>query len=640
MINRTITMAGAALLLALLWSCKPAEVKFPPYDNTAEVQAFYDADPERFVFATPEDLPKDLKWENGMDLPDIGSPQAVKGGTLHSGLTDFPRTLRHIGPDAAHEMRNYLLDEVAVNYAYRHPNAEGWYPGVAKEWAIDMETGTVYMRIDPEARWSDGERVTTEDALFSFYLRTSDHSQAPFGKHYFETKYKRITIYDEYTFAITVTELRPDLATTVFEGPPDPRHFYIEHGPDFVERYQWRFVPSTGPYVVKPEDVKKGRSVALTRLKNWWAADRKYYRNRFNPDRIELTVVRIPDKMFEGFKKGDFDVARLNLSKYWYEKLPDDDPLVKNGFIHKVTFYNDVPRSNMGLWMNTSKPHLGDIDVRRGIQHASNWELVVDKFFRNDWPRLHTSSDGYGEVSRRDIVPLPYSPEKAAAEFAKAGFTTRGPDGILMNDKGERLSFTVTTGYKTLEDALTILKQEAQKAGLEFNLEILESTAAWKKVQEKKHEITLTGTASSTSEFYPRYWDYWHSANAFKEDGKTLKPNTNNFTVTAVPELDVMIESYDRMATHEEKRDMAHKIEDVLFDHAAWVPGVDIVFYRTGFWRWVRWPEDFNVKRSELERAWHLYWIDEEMRRETMKALKAGKTFPPVIKVYDQYKAE
>jgi microcin C transport system substrate-binding protein len=67
---------------------------------------------------------------------------------------------------------------------------------------------------------------------------------------------------------------------------------------------------------------------------------------------------------------------------------------------------------------------------------------------------------------------------------------------------------------------------------------------------------------------------------------------------------------------------------------------VDTKFYRVGSWRWVRWPDDFNVKRSELERDLHLYWIDEDLRRETKEAMKAGKTFPPVIKVYDQYKTE
>ncbi|MFV1995121.1 MAG: extracellular solute-binding protein [Verrucomicrobiales bacterium] len=636
-----LTLGAAAAALVLLGGCggsSDSAQQFPPHDNSQQVEAYYKSLPDRFVFATPEDLPGDLRWENGLDLPDIGSPQAKKGGTLHGALSDFPRTLRWVGPDSNGAFRPYILDDMVMNYVHRHPNVDGWYPGVAKEWALEAETATVYIRIDPEARWSDGEPVTTEDTLFQFYFRASEDTNAPFGKHFYEEKYKRLTIYDDHTFAVTVAEKKPDYASYVFETTPQPRHFYREHGPDFVRRYQWRFVSTTAAYVIVDEDIKKGRSITLTRNDAWWAKDRKFWRNRFNPDRIELSVVRDPDKAFEAFKKGDFDMARLNLSKYWYEQLPDDDSLVRDGYVHKVTFYNDVPRGTVGLWLNLTKPPLDNVHVRRGLHHAANWQLVIDQFFRGDWARLNTTSDGYGELSRKDIRPREYSVELAQAEFAKAGFTERGPDGVLRNADGQRLSFTVTTGFKTFADAVTILKQEALKAGVEFNIEVLDSTAGWKKVQEKKHEIALTGTGSSPTEIYPRYWDFWHSDNGI-EDGKP-KAQTNNFSCTALPELDQMIDRYDRSESHQEKVELAHRMEDVLFDHAAWVPGVDMVFYRVGFWRWVKWPSDFNVKRSEIERSYWLHWIDQEARAETLEARKSAKTFASVIEVYDQYLPE
>lgn len=643
-LNQIFAILAAVTGMSFLSSCgggdsgSDSASEFPPYDNTEEVKAFYEANPEKYVFATPDDLPKDLKWENGADLPDIGSPNAKKGGTLYGGLPDFPRTLRWVGPDATGSIRPYLWDEMMAYYVYRHPNVDGWYPGLAKEWALDDETATVYIRIDPEARWADGEPVTTEDSMFAFYFRTSDYTNAPFGKHYFETKYSNITVYDEHTFSVTVAEKQPDYYMYVFETAPQPRHFYREHGPDYVQRYQWRFVPTAGAYIIKEEDIKKGRSIALTRHDGWWGKDRKFWRNRYNPDRIELTVVRDPGKTFESFKNGDFDMAKLNLSEYWYEKLPNDDPLVKNGYIHKVTFYNNIPRGTIGLWMNLTKPPLDNVHVRRGIHHASNWELVIDKFFRGDWARLNTTADGYGPASRSDIRPRPFSVEKAVEEFAKAGYTKRGPDGILMNDEGQRLSFTVTTGYKTFTDAMTILKQEGAKAGVEFNIEMMDATAGWKKAQEKKHEITLAGTASSPTEMYPRYWDFWHSDNAI-EDGKA-KPQTNNLSCTALPELDELITKFDKSEDHEGKIALAHQIEDILFPHAAWVPGVDMVFYREAFWRWIKWPEDFNVMRSEIGRSFWVHWIDEGVREETRAALKSGKTFDPLVKVYDQYKTD
>jgi len=55
-------------------------------------------------------------------------------------------------------------------------------------------------------------------------------------------------------------------------------------------RYQWRKMPTTGAYDIKPEDVKFGRSITLTRVKNWWAKDKKYYRYRFNADRMSYRL--------------------------------------------------------------------------------------------------------------------------------------------------------------------------------------------------------------------------------------------------------------------------------------------------------------------------------------------------------------
>ena len=45
------------------------------------------------------------------------------------------------------------------------------------------------------------------------------------------------------------------------------------------------------------------------------------------------------------------------------------------------------------------------------------------------------------------------------------------------------VSFTLTSGYESLKDILTVLKQEAAKAGLEFRIELLDSTASFKKAR-------------------------------------------------------------------------------------------------------------------------------------------------------------
>jgi microcin C transport system substrate-binding protein len=600
-------------------------------------EAYYKEHPEFFVYAQPSDLPSDLKWENGAGLPEIGSPKAKKGGKLRAAMLDFPRTLRTRGPDATGSIRPYLSDWMRVDLAHKHPNEKKYIPGLAKEWAVDYESSTVYFRLRPEATYSDGVPITVDDFFFTFYFMRSPWIQAPYAADFFATKHTKLVKYDDHTLAITAVEKRPDLEDWIMGLFPTPSHFYKDFGEDFVNRYNWAFQPTTGPYVIESKDIKKGRSVTLRRLNNFWAKDLEHYRYRWNPDEIVLKVIRDPAKAFETFKKGDLDIARLNLAEYWYNKLPDSDPLVAKGYVHKVTFFQDIPQSGYRFWLNTSKPLLDNKDIRIGLHHATNWDLVVREFFRNDWIREQTSSDGFGELSHPTLRARKFSIPDAEAAFAKAGFSKRGADGILVDDGGRRLSFNVSTGSKNFQDALTILKQEAAKAGVEFEIEILDRTAGWKKSQEKKHEITMAGFANSPSEVYPRYWDFFHSSNGRTEEGKA-KPNTNNLSCVSIPELDPIIDTYRASEDHAEKVRLAHQIEEIVHENASFIPGSYPPTYRVGFWRWVKWPDDFNVNQSQIELHWQLHWIDEEIQVATEKAMKAGETFPPVVEDYDKFK--
>ncbi|MGB5511004.1 MAG: extracellular solute-binding protein [Woeseiaceae bacterium] len=616
-------------------------------DNSEEVAAYYRDNPEFFSFKTPDDLPDDLVWEDGMDLPDLGSPEATKGGTFNYFLADFPRTLRRLGPDSNGSFRGWILDFMMPPLATIHPAADGYYPGLAESWAAVPEERTVYMRLDKNARWSDGEPITADDYLFMFFMYHSEDIVAPWYNNFYRVNYNNITKYDDYTISMTVPTVRPHFEDFILGLGPLPQHFFKELGDDYVERYQWRFVPTAGAYIVSDENVRKGRSITLTRIKDWWAKDKKYYRNRFNADNIRLTVIRDDAKQFEAFKRGDIDMIRLNTSELWYEKLPDSDADVQKGYIHKATFFNEKPRPTYGLWINTARPLLDNSDIRIGIHHASNWELVIEKFFRGDYSRMRTSADGYGVATHPTLQPRIYDIEKAQEYFRNAGFTKRGDDGVLVNAAGERLSFTLTTPYSTLTDVLTILKEEALKAGLEYRIEVLDMTAGFKKANEKKHDIQLT--ALNVGDRYPRYWETFHSDNAydkaFLDDGsenpeRKIKVQTNNIFSLADREIDELIEAYRAAATEEELVSIAYTLEEKLYDLAVFIPGFIQGYERSAFWRWVKFPEGFSERDMDYVYHYQQFWIDEAAREETLEAMQRGETYPVSIRVYDQYRTD
>lgn len=666
--RRAASLFATVCLLAITSGCGPKSPSTSPTpDVAAKAAAVPDMEADLARTVTEQasfyqnrpisELPSGLSWKTGADLAEFADPAARKGGTFRYYMQDFPRTLRTIGPDATGGIRPYLLDYVAVYVLHAHPNIAGrMYPGLAREWAVDEANRTVYYRLDPDARWSDGRPVTTADVVFTFYLMRSPHLNEPWYNNFYSTRYERLTVFDSHTFALTAPQLKPNLDEAISQFALYPRHAYQDFGPGWLERYQWRTLPTTGAYTLLDRDIEKGRSITFTRVADWWARDKRFFRGRFNPDKYRLEVIRDPDKAVEAFARGDLDMFPLSLPKFWYETIPDDHPAVRSGAIVKAKFFNRIPRPDWGLWINSHKPVLNQIDVRVGIQHATNFDLVCAQFFRGDAIRLETRSDGYPFRVHPTLTYRKFDPELARQHFAKAGFSQQGADGVLTNARGERLSFTLTTYRPDLRDLLPILKQEALKAGLELRLEVLDQTTGWKKVQEKNHEITLVALARSV-EAYPRYWEIYHGSNAYEDayldaSGKpvskasegTPNPNsskvrvqTNNMTMTFVPELDRLIEAYDKAETMDEIRHLSAQIEQMVYDHATWVNGWALPFYRVGYARHIRWPASFNVAQSRTAEEFFLAWIDEDARRESEEARRSGKTFPPQVLTFDQF---
>ena len=118
-------------------------------------------------------------------------------------------------------------------------------------------------------------------------------------------------------------------------------------------------------------------------------------------------------KVFELFTKGELDWHGLGLPEFWYDKLPDEHPLVANGHVEKLQFYNDVPRPTWALRLNSSHPILSNKDIRLGLNHAMNFEVVINEVFRGDYDRMRSVADGYGPRSHPKIRAREFSVEKA-----------------------------------------------------------------------------------------------------------------------------------------------------------------------------------------------------------------------------------
>jgi len=631
MLVNKINCLSLLLLMGVLTACdKPKVAESSTYNNSEEVETYYREHPERFVFSTLEQLPDKLIWQDGSDLPVFGDPRAKRGGQLTLRLQTMQQTLRVTGPDANGSLRGPLWSANSVNLIHRHPWKDGFIPGVAKQWALDPEDNlTVYLRLDSDARWSDGKPVTVDDLFFSLYFSLSPHLKSPAVNRVTDENIGRITRFDKETLSITQTKASPDLLSGISSFPLSQKEFYQEFGPDYVDRYHWRFAPVTGAYVLDESKVDRGRKITFDRLENWWADKKPFYQHRFNPDKMTYFVIRDDNKAFEAFFKGDVDWHFLNQTSLWHDRA--DDAPIQDGYIERAWIYHDLPTGTRGIHMNALHPLLTDINLRMGIQHAVNYEKVNEGLYRGDRRRIRSFADGYGDYSHPTLKARHFDVDKAVAYFKKAGYASRGSDGIFVNESNHRLSFVLSIANRSDEPTqATILKEEAQKAGLELNIEVLDSTAFFTKIFEKKHQMALHGWNTGYSPLPTFEWEL-----RGKDAGKPGNYNTTN--IKSDP-LDALLTEWDSLSDPPLAQAISHKVQEEIHNFAAWIPGLTADYNRLGYWRWVRWPEYFQVPRYFFFAESGVFWIDADIRQETDDAKKSGRTIPPISKVYDRWK--
>lgn len=566
-------------------------------------------------------LPKGLKWLTNDTDPVYASPNAKKGGTFRMVMLSFPLTLRFVGPDSNTAFRSEILNNVYSGTTF-HPNTENVIPLLAEKWAYGKDNKSVFFKINKNAKWSDGKPVTAHDFAFTLDFMRSKNLRAPWYNTYYTEKFDKVVVYDDHTYGVFGKDRKSktELMNTI-DLPALPKHFFGgKVGKDFVKKYNWKIMPNVGPYQISK--IKKGKFIEFSRKKDWWGKDLRYFKNRFNVDKVRYKLVRDFNIAYEMFRKGQLDTFEMIQPNFWYDKGKGKN--YDKGYIKKLWFYVDAPQPDIGVWLNQAVPLFKDKNVRLGVLHSFNIQKVIDKVLRGDYMRAETNTMGYGAYTNKKLKARRFDLKKADKYFTKAGFAKRGPDGIRVNKDGQRLSFRVTYGAPHHTERLTVLKEEAKKAGLELTLQLLDGNASFKTMLEKKHEIAWSGWGAM---FRPQYYGQYHSDNA-------NRPQTNNFSNTSNKKLDKLIEAYRKGFDDKERAKLAHKIQQVVYDEAAYTPTFMVPYVRAAYWRYIKLPEVQATKTSELVfdrtyQAGYLFWIDEEEKKALKKAKKAGKAFPP-----------
>ena len=110
--------------------------------------------------------------------------------------------------------------------------------------------------------------------------------------------------------------------------------------------------------------------------------------------------------------------------------------------------------------------------------------------------------------------------------------------------------------------------------------------------------------------------------------------------------MDELSIKYRESLEVDERIELSKKMQRIIHEEGAFVPTFMIPYVRMGYWRWVKLPTFHGTKRTEdlfelfSSSTGGLFWIDEDIKQQTLDAMKKNETFNSVTIIDDQFKVE
>jgi microcin C transport system substrate-binding protein len=281
-----------------------------------------------------------------------------------------------------------------------------------------------------------------------------------------------------------------------------------------------------------------------------------------------------------------------------------------------------------GMILNVRDPVFAERNVRRGLYYAINIQRMIDTALRGEYSRFHNIGLAHvfaGINFDDDSIRKPdFDPMKAGELFDAAGYSRFGPDGIRTNARGRRLSFELLYQTPNHTERLSVLKEEAKKAGQEIQLKLMQQ-GSFTAVREKKFQAWWGGMSTN---LYDDYWEYFHSKNA-------ADTQTNNFWGYADPDMDRLLDAFRAEGDLSRKAALDRQIQRKVDEEALVVPSFYVPFFRGAAWKWIRFPawlsqkyhDDFYDPFSLTTGYVGYFWVDADIRREVLEAQRANKAY-------------
>jgi microcin C transport system substrate-binding protein len=388
----------------------------------------------------------DLKYPADFKHFGYVNPNAPKGGrfsTYGGPLNSFDTFNPFILKGDSATGLGLLFDTLMVRSG-DEPDAV--YGLVAKEAAVAPDRMSVTFRLRPEAKFSDGSKITADDVVFAFdTLKSKGHPSY------------RITMRDvtkaEALDARTVRftfkgELTRDLPIVVAGLPVISKAYYSTR--DF-EQTTLEPPLGSGPYLIG--DFRPGAQITYKRRDDYWAKDLPVNVGQNNFDEIRYEYYRDRTAALEGFKSATYDFREEFTARDWTTGY--EVPAMKDGRMKKIVLPDANPSGAQGFFFNTRRAKFADVKVRRALDYAFDYEFTNKNLFYG----LYLRTNSYFENSDMKAVGKPTPAELALLE----PFRAKLPAAVFEEPYTSPVSDGSGTDRKLLREAARLLDEAGCK---------------------------------------------------------------------------------------------------------------------------------------------------------------------------------
>lgn len=551
-------------------------------------------------------------WETNTDYELIGDPRAVKGGILRGAVTDFPSTLRYLGPNvtAWNQMLHAMVYETLLGL---HPTTLENIPGLATHWQISEDRRQFRYRLNPNARFSDGTPVTSADVLASWKLVVDKTVQDPATTLVF-SNFETPVAESPYIVSVRAKDAKWQNFMYFSQNLPiyPARILVTLTGDQYIKEYNYKMLPGTGPYAVAETDVEKGRMIRVRRRSDYWAEKERRNVGVANFDEIQQIVVRDRNLEFEMAKRGDLDYYVVNRAQMWMEEL--DFEQVKRGLMQKRKIFNNSPQGVQGIAMNTRREPYSDIRVRKALRHLFNRELIVKTLMYNEYELSDSMfPDSIYENEKNEQIR--YDPAAAVALLAEAGWKDRNASGQLVKN-GRPLTIRLTYSGPEAQRYYTVYQEDLRKVGIAMSLDLVTFETLVKQINEQTFDmvsIAYTGTLFPSPE------------SQLKSELADQK-NTNNLTGFKNARADAIIDTYSREFDLSKRTALLKELDGIVTGEHHWVLQWTAPFDRLLFWNRFGHPDGILTRIGDSRDVPTLWWFDPGRAQALEEARKRGGT--------------